>query len=68
MKAGYDARIRAKAEREVDKARLAEETRIDEERRRDDMAGWLREVRREHEVRFYFLPCQFCLHPENKRS
>lgn len=51
MKAGYDARIRAKAEREVDKARLAEEKRIDEERRRDDMAGWLREVRREHEVR-----------------
>lgn len=52
MKAGYDARIRAKAERDAEKLRVAEEKEKDEEARRTDPAGWLEAVRRQHEVRF----------------
>ncbi|KAI5479257.1 actin-related protein 5 [Pseudohyphozyma bogoriensis] len=49
MKAGYDARIRAKAERDLEKAREAEAKRLDEEARRTDPEGWLRSVRSKHE-------------------
>ncbi|KAM0754182.1 putative chromatin remodeling complex subunit Arp5 [Meredithblackwellia eburnea MCA 4105] len=49
MKAGYDARVRAKAERDAEKLRVAEEKRKDEEMRRDDFNGWLGGVRKTHE-------------------
>jgi actin-related protein 5 len=40
-KASYDARQRAKAEKESEKARIVEEKRQDEERRENDLQGWL---------------------------
>lgn len=52
MKAGYDARIRAKAEKEQERLREAEEQMRDEEARRTDPESWLREVRKQHEVSF----------------
>lgn len=45
MKSGYDARIRAKAEKELERARLAEEERLDDEFRETDLNGWLGERR-----------------------
>lgn len=50
MKAGYDARIRAKAERDQEKAREAEAKRLDEEARTTDPQRWLVEIRQRHEV------------------
>ncbi|KAL8954080.1 MAG: hypothetical protein Q9222_000093 [Ikaeria aurantiellina] len=41
MKSGYDARARAKAEKEIQRARLAEEERLDNERRDSDLQSWL---------------------------
>lgn len=49
MKAGYDARIRAKAERDQEKAREAEAKRLDEEARTTDPQRWLVEIRQRHE-------------------
>ncbi|ORY89031.1 hypothetical protein BCR35DRAFT_262595 [Leucosporidium creatinivorum] len=49
MKAGYDARIRAKAEKEHDRLVAAEAKRKDEEARLTDPQGWLRGVRKQHE-------------------
>jgi actin-related protein 5 len=45
MKSNHDARARAKAEKEREKARIAEEQRLDEERRENDLQGWLEERR-----------------------
>lgn len=45
MKANVDARARAKAEKEQEKARLAEEERIDTERRENNIEAWLEERR-----------------------
>jgi actin-related protein 5 len=45
MKSNYDARQRAKAEKEKEKARLAEEQRLDDERREADIEGWSAERR-----------------------
>ncbi len=45
MKANNDARARGKAEKEALKARIAEEKRIDEEGRTNDIEGWLAERR-----------------------
>lgn len=44
-KANYEARQRAKAEKEKEKARLAEEQRLDDERRQNDFDGWVGERR-----------------------
>ncbi|KAF2281549.1 actin-like ATPase domain-containing protein [Westerdykella ornata] len=44
-KANYEARQRAKAEKEKEKARLAEEQRLDDERRQNDFEGWVGERR-----------------------
>ncbi|MCJ1382497.1 Nuclear actin-protein involved in chromatin remodeling [Xylographa soralifera] len=41
MKSGVEARARAKVEKEQEKARVAEEERRDEERRQNDLDGWL---------------------------
>lgn len=45
MKSNYDARQRAKAEKEKERARLAEEQRLDDERRETDIEGWSAERR-----------------------
>lgn len=45
MKANVDARARAKTEKEQEKARIAEEERIDTNRRENDIEGWLEERR-----------------------
>jgi actin-related protein 5 len=50
MKAGYDARIRAKVEREADRTAKVEASRLDDEERKTDPAGWLRGLRKQHEV------------------
>lgn len=49
MKAGYDARIRAKAERDEERIREAERVRLDAEFRASDPQGWLASLRRSHE-------------------
>lgn len=48
MKAGYDARIRAKAERDEERIREAERVRRDAEFRASDRQGWLQSIRNEH--------------------
>lgn len=45
MKSNHEARARAKAEKEAEKARVAEEERLDRERRENDLDGWLSERR-----------------------
>jgi len=49
MKAGYDARIRAKTERDEERIREAERIRLDAEFRAADPQGWLASIRRQHE-------------------
>ncbi|PNY25023.1 Actin-like protein arp5, partial [Tolypocladium capitatum] len=41
MKSNHEARARAKAEKEAEKARAAEEIRLDNERRDNDLESWL---------------------------
>lgn len=45
LKANHDARARAKAEKEAEKARQAEVQRLDDERREADLEGWIEERR-----------------------
>ncbi|KAL1838724.1 hypothetical protein VTJ49DRAFT_2261 [Mycothermus thermophilus] len=45
LKSNHEARLRAKQEKEAEKARLEEEARRDEERRINDLEGWLEEKR-----------------------
>ncbi|EHK97430.1 putative Actin-related protein 5 [Glarea lozoyensis 74030] len=45
MKSNNEARARAKAEKEREKARIAEEQRADEERRENNLEGWLQDRR-----------------------
>ncbi|KAH9909082.1 putative chromatin remodeling complex subunit [Xylariomycetidae sp. FL2044] len=45
LKSNHEARARAKAEKEAEKALAAEEERLDRERRENDLEGWL-EVKR----------------------
>lgn len=45
MKSNYEARQRAKVEKEKEKARQAEEQRLDDERRKNDFEGWVGERR-----------------------
>ncbi|KAF2745104.1 actin-like ATPase domain-containing protein [Sporormia fimetaria CBS 119925] len=45
MKSNHEARQRAKLEKEKEKARLAEEQHLDDERRRTDFQGWVTERR-----------------------
>lgn len=53
MKAGYDARIRMKAEKEEEKRRKEEEERLDRELRERDPLKWLANLRAQHEVCFF---------------
>ncbi|KAI1325493.1 putative chromatin remodeling complex subunit [Xylariaceae sp. FL0255] len=45
LKSNHEARARAKAEKEAEKARVADEERIDRERRENDLDNWLEEKR-----------------------
>lgn len=45
LKSNHEARARAKAEKEAEKARVDEEERLDRERRENDLEGWLEEKR-----------------------
>ncbi|OAA47785.1 Actin-like protein [Metarhizium rileyi] len=45
MKSNHEARARAKAEKEAEKARIVEEERLDKERRENDLDNWLEEKR-----------------------
>ncbi|KAL2159918.1 hypothetical protein VTH06DRAFT_2051 [Thermothelomyces fergusii] len=45
LKSNHEARARARAEKEAEKARIAEAARLDEERRLNDLEGWLEEKR-----------------------
>ena len=45
LKSGVEARARAKIEKEQEKARKAEEQRLDDERRLNDLEGWLEDRR-----------------------
>lgn len=45
MKSNYEARLRAKVEKEKEKARLAEEQRLDDEKRENDFENWVTERR-----------------------
>ncbi|KAF8473469.1 hypothetical protein BDZ91DRAFT_845901 [Kalaharituber pfeilii] len=50
MKSNWEARQRAKAEKEREKERIAEEERRDEEQRTNDLEGWVRERRSQREA------------------
>ena len=61
MKSGVEARERARQEKEAEKARRAEEQRLDDEKRENDLAGWLEEKRGERMVIVILplcIPCQ----------
>ncbi|RDA90470.1 hypothetical protein CP533_3950 [Ophiocordyceps camponoti-saundersi (nom. inval.)] len=46
LKSNHEARARAKAEKEAEKARIADEERRDKERRENDLEGWLEDKHR----------------------
>ncbi|CDZ96567.1 Actin-related protein-Arp5p [Phaffia rhodozyma] len=50
FKAGYDSRVRLRAEKAAEKIRQAEIERKDEEDRTADLEGWSAKMRAEHEV------------------
>ncbi|GJN92559.1 hypothetical protein Rhopal_005589-T1 [Rhodotorula paludigena] len=49
MKAGYDARIRLKAEKDEERLRAEEERRRDDELRTNDFGAWLKGLREQHQ-------------------
>ncbi|KAF3480912.1 Arp5p [Arthroderma uncinatum] len=49
MKSNVDARQRAKAEKEREKARIAEEQRLDDEKRENEFEAWIEERRQARE-------------------
>ena len=51
LKSGVEARARAKIEKEQEKSRIAEEERLDDKRRVNDIDGWLRDRRAARTVR-----------------
>lgn len=67
MKAGYDARIRLKAEKDEERRRVEDERRRDEELRQNDFPRWLQGLREQHEVRC-FLPWLDVLQPVKKKE
>lgn len=56
MKSNIEARQRAKAEKEMEKARLAEEERLDNEKRENNFDQWIEERRQAREVFSAFTP------------
>ena len=57
MKSGVEARARARQEKEAEKARLAKEQRLDDEKRENDLPGWLEEKRAERQVSLFTSSC-----------
>lgn len=51
MKAGWEARVKIREEKQREKERVAEEQRKEEEERLTDPDGWARKLRLQHEVR-----------------
>lgn len=58
MKAGYDARIRLKAEKDEERRRKEEERRRDEDLRQNDFPRWLQGLREQHGVRTHSVLCR----------
>ena len=56
MKSNVDARARARVEKEKEKARIAEGERFDDERRTNDLEGWLAEKRSARMVKLPMNP------------
>lgn len=52
MKAGFEARMRARREKEREKAQREDEARREHEARERDLRGWAARIRAEHEVQF----------------
>lgn len=50
LKSNHDARARAKAEKEAEKARQAAIQRLDDERRETDLESWIEEKREAHQT------------------
>ena len=50
MKAGWEARVKIREEKQREKDRQEEEIRKEEEERMTDPAGWARKMRLQHEV------------------
>lgn len=50
MKAGYDARERAKVEKEAERQRREAEAAAEEHRRASDPEAWLQDLRQKHGV------------------
>ena len=50
MKAGYDARIRARLEKDRERGEKEAEERREEEERNLDLAAWSLKLRQQHEV------------------
>ena len=61
MKSNVEARARAKAEKELEKARVAKEESLDDARRQNDLQGWLEERRAARQVSYQWpqptYPC-----------
>ena len=55
MKAGYDARMRIKAEKDYNKMVKEENERRDQELRSRDFDEWLRQLRQKHLVSRFLL-------------
>jgi actin-related protein 5 len=51
MKAGWEARVKIREEKQREKERVEEEKRKEEEERQLDPEGWARKMRLQHEVR-----------------
>lgn len=72
MKSGVEARQRAKAEKEREKARIAEEARLDTERRENNFESWVEERRAARDVGIHHsLIDQWLIHsdrPSSRRS
>lgn len=54
MKSGVEARARAKVEKEQERARIAEAERLDNERRVNDLEGWLQDRRAARMVMVFY--------------
>lgn len=67
MKSNVEARQRAKAEKEREKARIAEEQRLDDEKRENEFDTWIEERRQAREVRLYPLTLSRYLPDTNVR-
>ena len=57
MKAGFEARMRARREKQRERALREDEARRETEERERDLRGWTARVRGEHQV------CSCCLFP-----